>query len=67
MHVFPASASVHQAQPGTPGGQKRVTVVIDGCESSCWCWESNPGPLGEQRMPSLRSQHDFLKYQMVIY
>lgn len=20
----------------------------DGCEQSCWCWDSNPGPLEEQ-------------------
>ena len=26
------------------------TVVTDGCECLCWGWESNLGPLQEQRL-----------------
>ena len=26
------------------------TGIKDSCKSQCGCWESNPGPLGEQYM-----------------
>ena len=44
-----------------PAGQKRApTLIIDGCESPCGCWELNSVPLEEQPVlltsePSLQS------------
>lgn len=52
FYVYECFACVY----GTYGGQKEGVGsprigITNGCELSCGCWESNPGPLGEQLMP----------------
>lgn len=39
-------------------GHEWASVVVGGREPLCWFWEPNPGPLGEQLVPSLQ-QHTF--------
>jgi hypothetical protein len=43
----------------------KLEQVTDGCEPSCRCWQSHPGPLQEQQMllffePSLQPLNDNL-------
>lgn len=52
MGVLPVSMAVHHMY-NSLGGQTRAFLgngVTDSCKPSCRYWESNPGPLKEQRV-----------------
>lgn len=55
MSILPTCVSVHcmhaWCQWGSEGGVGSLrTGHTDGCESTCGCWEPNPGPLQEQKV-----------------